>query len=264
MSKSKLQRDTWQALQAWRVWVFLGRQDIQARFRRSLLGPLWLVLNTSIFVAGAGLVYGALFSLSLGEFLPMLTVGIVVWGFIVASLTESANAFVVAEGYIKQFPYPKQIYLLRTLVVHATVLAIGLSILLALQLLLGRFHLWAWLLALPGLLILLITALAHITALAYLGARFRDLPHAASGALQVVFFITPVMFPARLLDDKNLSIIYQVNPLFYMLEIVRFPLLNNAPVAPQIYGAALVYSAIAWVIAILVARRMDARLVFTL
>jgi len=76
--------------------------------------------------------------------------------------------------------------------------------------------------------------------------------------------VTPVMCPARLLDEKNLSIVYEVNPLYYMLEIVRYPLLHNAPAAPQVYGAALAYSAIAWCTAVLVARKMDDRLVFTL
>ncbi|NJR71745.1 MAG: hypothetical protein HC782_00775 [Gammaproteobacteria bacterium] len=51
-----------------------------------------------------------------------------VWGFITQSLTEGGNAFVFAEGYIKQFIYPKQIYILRVMVNAFVPFIIGVGI----------------------------------------------------------------------------------------------------------------------------------------
>lgn len=262
--QDKLLVDSIQSFKVWRVWLFLGLQDIKARFRRSFIGPLWILLNMAFFVGGAGVVYGLMFGQPMNEFLPFLTVGFVIWGFIISSLTESGLAFINAEGYIKQFSYPKQIYLIRPLVVYTIVLLIGLFALVPVQLLFQRFYIAGWLLAIPGLLLLLLAALGHIVICAYLGTRFRDLPHAMGGLLQVLFFVTPIMFPVKLLKERHLDFVYQYNPLHYLIEVVRHPILEGESASPENYIFAGLYVVVVWVIAAIAAKRLDSRLVFLL
>ena len=95
------------AAKLWRVWVHMGLQDVKSRFRSSVLGPAWILINLAAIIASIGLIYGRLFHQPMNEFLPFLTLGRVVWSFISSSLVEGSNAFIVAEGYIKQFPFPK-------------------------------------------------------------------------------------------------------------------------------------------------------------
>lgn len=263
-SKHKLLVDTFTAIKLWRVWMFLGAQDIKARFRRSFIGPLWILLNMAFFVGGAGVVYGLMFGQPMNEFLPFLTAGFVIWGFIISSLTESGMAFINAEGYIKQFSYPKQIYLLRALVCSTTVLLIGLFALIPVQLVYQRFDLLGWLMAVPGLMLLVLAALGHITICAYVGTRFRDLPHAFNGILQVVFFVTPIMFPVKVLKERHLDFVYQYNPLHYLIEVVRYPILHGEFALMGNYIFAVAYVLTVWGIAVLVARRFDKRVVFML
>jgi ABC-type polysaccharide/polyol phosphate export permease len=262
--KEQLLSDSIHSLTVWRVWLFLGKQDIKARFRGSFIGPLWLLLNMTLFVGGVGVVYGLMFGQPMGEFLPFLTAGFIIWGFIVSSLTESGYAFISAEGYIKQFSYPKQIYLLRALVVYTMILLIGLSALIPVQIVFRRFNILGWICAGPGLILLLLAALGHIVIFAYLGVRFRDLPHAMGGVLQVLFFVTPIIFPVKLLAERKLDFVYQYNPLHYLIEIVRYPIMNGefAPVA--IYFFAAIYVVSVWIVAGLVVRRIDARVVYLL
>lgn len=264
MPKEKLISDSIKALKVWRVWFFLGTQDIKARFRRSFIGPLWIFLNIIFFVGGAGVVYGVMFGQPMADFLPFLTVGFVIWGFIVSSLTESGFAFISSEGYIKQFPYPKQIYILRPLVVYLIVLFIGLFALIPLQLFFNRFSVEGWFFAIPGFLILLLAALGHIVIFSYLGTRFRDLPHAMGGGLQVLFFVTPIMFPVKLLRERHLDFVYQYNPLHYLIDVVRHPILEGELAVSENYVIAGLYVVLVWVIATLVAKRLDSRLVFLL
>lgn len=262
--QDKLLADSIQSLKVWRVWLFLGLQDIKARFRRSFIGPLWILLNMAFFVGGAGVVYGLMFGQPMSEFLPFLTAGFVIWGFILSSLTESGLSFINSEGYIKQFSYPKQIYLIRPLVVYSIVLLIGLSALVPVQFLFQRFSIEGWILAIPGLLILLLAALGHIVICAYLGTRFRDLPHAMGGVLQVLFFVTPIMFPVKLLRERHLDFVYQYNPLHYLIDIVRHPILEGELAVSESYLFASLYVVVVWVIASVVAKRLDSRLVFLL
>jgi len=258
--KSQLLADSLASLRVWRVWLFLGTQDIKARFRRSFFGPAWIFVNMFLFVAGAGVLYGALINQPMREFLPYLVTGFALWGTIVASLTESSWSLVNAEGYIKQFCYPKQIYLLRTLVSTTIILLITLLAVVPVQLFFGRFSILGWLLAVPGFVILLLAALAHITLSGYLGVRFRDFPHAAGGMLQVAFFVTPVMFPTKVLDDRHLSVIYQLNPFYYLISVARRPILEGVPAAPETYLWACVYILVAWTVAALAARSLDSRI----
>ena len=256
--------DSWQALRVWRVWLFLGVQDVKARFKRSAIGPLWIFLHMSLFVAGAGILYGVMINQPMKILLPYLVTGFTLWAMVVSSLTESGWAFVNAEGYIKQFCYPKQIYLLRTLVSSTIIMLITLPAIIPIQLYFGSFSIVGWLLAVPGLLLLLLAALGHITVCAYLGVRFRDLPHAAGGLLQVAFFVTPVMFPAKLLQERHLALIYEVNPLYYLLEVARHPILQGELAAPEIYAFAGVYILLVWAFAGLVATSLDSRIVLLL
>ncbi len=262
--RSKLLTDSVKSFKVWRVWMFLGIQDVKLRFRRSFIGPLWIFLNLAIFVGGAGVVYGLIFGLPMKEFLPFLTAGFVIWGFIFASLSESGLAFVNAEGYIKQFSYPKQIYLMRTLVVFSTNMLIGLCVLVLLQLVLNGFFIAGWLRAIPGLLLLLLAGLGHIVICAYLGTRFRDLPHASGGILQVVFFVTPILFPVKVLRDRQLDFIYQYNPLYYLIDIVRHPLLEGSWAQPENYLIVGAYVVAVWTVGALVAHKLDPRVVYLL
>lgn len=263
-SGRQLFADALTSLRLWRVWTFLGVQDIKTRFRRSFIGPLWILLNLGIFVGAAGFVYGVMFGQPMSEFLPYVITGVVIWGFLLSSFTDAGSAFVGAEGYIKQFSYPKQIYLLRALVAYSIVLLVGFCAIMLMLIVVGRLHAMGWLLAIPGLAFLMIAALAHIVISAYLGTRFRDWPHALAGMLQVIFFITPIMYPIKILQDKHLDFVYRFNPLYYLIDIVRHPILTGSLPSIENYGFALLYVIGAWTVAIAVARKLDNRLVFLL
>jgi lipopolysaccharide transport system permease protein len=256
--------DSLSALRIWRVWLFLGLQDIKGRFRRSIIGPLWLLINLALFVVGAGVVYGLLFRQPMAEFLPFLTAGFVIWGFIVSTLTEGGHAFVNAEGYIKQFPYPKQIYILRALVGFAIIFFIGLMALAGSMLAFGNFTPLGWLFSIPGILVLFLSGLAHVTISAYWTTRFRDIPHALGGLFQVLFFVTPIMFPVSVLRERGLDFVYQFNPLHYLIDMVRHPLLKGEFAEPESYAFGLLYLLLVWVLAYFSARMLDSRVVFLL
>ena len=106
-TKPQIVADSSPSLRVWRVWLFLGVQDVKARFRRSAVGPLWILLNMSLFVVGAGVLYGVMINQPMRILLPYLVAGFSLWAIIVSSLTESAWAFVNTEGSIKPEANPK-------------------------------------------------------------------------------------------------------------------------------------------------------------
>jgi ABC-type polysaccharide/polyol phosphate export permease len=237
----------------------LGLQDIRVRFQRSLLGPVWILLNMLLFVIGAGVLYGFMIRQPMRVFLPYVCAGFSLWGFIVSSLTESAQSFIIAEGYIKQFCFPKQIYLLRMLVTSSIVLVICMSVVLIVQVVAGTFSPSGWLAVPPGLILLLLAGLGHTVVCAYLGVRFRDLPHAMGGLLQVGFFVTPVMYPVEILNERGLDFVYRLNPLHYLIDVVRFPIMKGSPAPIESYAFCLLYIVVVWGLAFLVTRGLDTK-----
>lgn len=256
--------DCRRASKLWRIWCFLGLQDIRIRFRQSRIGVTWIPINLALFVGGAGIIYGSLFGIPVNTFLPFLATGFVVWNLIALSLTESGSAFSCAEGYIRQFPLPKQIYLARSFVSQSLIFIIGLCAISLAQIFTGNFSILRWVYALPGLAILTIAVAGHITFSAYLSTRFRDLPHAFNGILQILFFVTPVIFPASLLKERGLEFAFLYNPLFYLIEIVRHPLVFGGPASFEQYAIAASYAAGACIAGALVAKQLDSRVVFLL
>src|SRR6267142_5480223 len=63
----------------WRLWLLLGMNDIRQRYQRSRIGQFWITLSMLVSIVALGGVYSYLFRMSLRDYLPSLTLGIVVW-----------------------------------------------------------------------------------------------------------------------------------------------------------------------------------------
>jgi len=220
-------RDVWRSARLWHIWTRLGVQDIRLRYRRSAIGPAWVFVNLAVLVLAIGFIYANLLGQDPAGFIPYLTVGLVMWGYLTNSIVEGGNAFVNSEGYIKQISLPIYVYVFRAFV------AVGLNTLITL----GAFVIVAilyhvpislgTLLVVPGLLLVMIASLMLVTIFAHLNTRFRDVAHMASVGMQVLFYVTPVIFPADLLRRRrNLSYVIELNPMYHLIEVVRRPLLT--------------------------------------
>ncbi len=91
---------------AWRIWMILGWDDIRQRYRRSVLGPFWITLSMGMFILLLGIIYSRLFHTDLATYMPYLSVGYIVWGFISQITNESCMAFQEGARIIKQIKLP--------------------------------------------------------------------------------------------------------------------------------------------------------------
>jgi lipopolysaccharide transport system permease protein len=102
------------------------------------------------------------------------------------------------------------------------------------------------------------------TFLAYIGTRFRDLPHALGLILQALWFVSPIYFDAQIFRNGGLHALVDYNPIYHILQIVRAPLLQGHwPTAENFaYCAAtfVVTSILAWQLG----RRAEEKMIFYL
>jgi lipopolysaccharide transport system permease protein len=231
-------RDIVDGVALWPLWGKLGWNDILQRYRRSLLGPLWLTASMAIMVVALGVVYAQIFKIALGDFMPFLCLGLLIWGFISSALTESGALFVGSESYIKQIRLPYSFYVYRfvwsKIIIFAHNLVIYFGILLYFHIRPGT----ALLCAIPGFLFLVLNAALSTLYLGLISARFRDIPQIVASVVQIVFFVTPIMWKLDLLGTY--SALAMLNPFYHLIEIVRAPLLGELPSAENYLAVALI------------------------
>jgi ABC-type polysaccharide/polyol phosphate export permease len=96
---------------------------------------------------------------------------------------------------------------------------------------------------------------------AVLNARFRDVSQLVETALQITVFATPIMWPISAIGDRRY--IADVNPMYHLIELARAPLLGAAPSALS-WGVALAAAVAGLLLAVLLLRRVERRIVYWL
>lgn len=252
------------ALRLWPVWIRLGVWDVRRRFTRSSLGVAWIFLNLAITLTAIGFIYTNLLGQDVRSFMPLLAAGLVIWGYITSSIIEGGNAFVASEGYIKQIGLPIFIYVLRSFVSGTFVFLLSFLAYVVVALVFRVPFGWGTLWALPGVLLLALVALLLTAIFATLNARFRDLGHLATAGMLVLFYVTPVIWPAEILRERGLGMVVDANPLYHLLEVVRRPLLAAHPASPLNYAFVMGLIGVLAIAFIIVGRRYLHRVVYFL
>lgn len=246
-------------------WMSLVRLDLRTRYRGSVLGMGWSLLQPICFTTVICVVFATVFQVEIQQFGPYLMCGLSLWNFIVHSTLQGAMCFRLGEPYIRQHPAPLAIYPLRTMLGGAFHLmlsllaAIGLTVILQ-----GLPDLWTLLSFLPslGLLLLLGWSLAVLSGV--LAVFFPDTRHLSEVGLQILFYATPIMYPREVLAQSGFGKILQYNPLSSLLAGVRDPIVyGHLPTGNQLLAAFLVTAAMFLASACTLAR-LEKRVIFYL
>ncbi|MFM8273824.1 MAG: ABC transporter permease [Gemmata sp.] len=210
----------------------LVKLDLRLRYRRSVLGVGWSLLNPIAMTA----VFTVVFSNLFGNDDPIgyaayALAGLAVWGFLRDAATLGSKAFLTNEVYIRQSPMPYTVYTLRTVLGQAIHACLAVLVVVTVQAFLkGDVGALAGLvLALPGLLLALIAAWAVATIGAFVTAFFHDMSHILEVAAQLGFFLTPIMYRRSLFDSRGLGWVVDINPANLYISLIRDPILAGAP-----------------------------------
>jgi lipopolysaccharide transport system permease protein len=211
-------------------WLLLqwARRDFNVRYRQSLLGPVWSIVQPAMLL----LFYGLLFVQALGvesdrgPYLVFAWCGLTAWTFFSSALSGGSSSLLNAQSILSKVYFPREIIPLGGVLVAAVDLAISTSVLL---LLIGVFGV-GYHLSLMGLIPLYLILVLFVGALTVFGATLasfgRDLLHALPLLLQLAFIATPVMYPTRLVPARY-AWIHQANPIALVIEQVRRVVLDG-------------------------------------
>ncbi len=223
-------KDLTEGFKQWRIWFMLAYQDIKIRYRRSVLGPFWITLSMAITVYSMGYLYSHLFHMELQNYFPFLVGGMLAWGFISNTITDLVETLTMEENKIKQIKLPYSLYINKVIARNFIIFVHNLPILFPILLIFhetAKINLCS-LMLIPGLILFYINALSYGLTLAMIGARFRDVTQIIKSLVQVVFFVTPVMWNPEILPPAK-RFIANLNPFYAFIEFIRCPLIGTMP-----------------------------------
>ncbi len=245
------------------LWLQLGWQDIKQRYRRSTLGPLWITIATGVMALALGLLYSMLFQIEIREFLPHVTVGFIVWGFISGCVKDGANVFIENEGLIKQLPSALSVHVYRLVWRQLLFFAHNIVIWVLLVIIFRIPLTWQTLLAVPAMLLLVLNGVWVTMLFGIIATRFRDVAPLLEALVQLLFYVTPIVWTTQTLKEQGgevaqRALLAEINPLYHYLEIVRAPMIDQ-PVAAYHWGIVGICTLIGLGITLLAMRQMRFR-----
>jgi lipopolysaccharide transport system permease protein len=244
----------------WRYRELLGIlvwRDVKIRYKQTLLGGLWAVLQPLI----ATIIFGAVFARVTnmkgdGSPYPLFVfAGLIPWTFFANAIGIASNSLVGSEQMIRKIYFP------RVLVPLGMILALGLDMLISLGFMAILMVYYRWpvspaLLWLPFMMFgTLVVATALGLVLSAWNVQYRDVKYVVPFATQMGFFLTPVLYPAGQAAPK-LRTLLALNPMSGLVEGFRYALLGS-PVSWTLVWSSSVMSLLFFVVALYVFRRME-------
>lgn len=226
-------QDFREAVSAHRLWFYMANNDIRLRYRGSTLGPFWITLTMMIFIGALGIVFSRLFKQELNEYIPYLTCGTLIWTFISTIINESTEIFLSSKEFIEGMRMPYFVFIFRminrNLLVFFHNFIVYVLVLVFFDIHVNLSIFWA----IPGLMLVTANLAGLSVILSLLGTRFRDLPPIITAITTIIFFISPINWQSKLIGEN--SLIVRLNPVSYLLDLVRTPLLGAAPHSSSIW-----------------------------
>lgn len=261
--RQKAYVDFVQGFKMWRVWMLLAWQDINIRYRRSVLGPLWITLSMAITVYSMGFLYARLFHMSLETYFPYLVSGMLGWGLIQSIISEGVDIFVSSASLIRQVKLPYMFHIHRMCIRNFIVAGHNILVMFPIYLFFKIPFQWTLLpVWIFNVLVVYFSATLFANILGLICARYRDMGQIVKSILQVLFFLTPVMWNPSLLSPQYQKWVL-LSPIYDFIELIRQPMIGAYPSLEE-YAMVAVFTLLGIGINILLFVRYRSRIVYWL
>lgn len=243
----------------------LVKYDLNTRYQRSVLGMAWSLIQPIGMTIVLCTVFHRLFNVNIRDFGPFLLAGLAFWTFFTTSVLTGCQCFFQAEPYMRQYPAPAAIYPLRAVLGASfhMIMALGIVIILT-WVMKGVNNLQTLPILLPTLLVLLLFGWSVATLAALANTHFPDSQHLVDLAMQALFYLTPIIYPPEILNDRGLGWLVKFNPVASILELVRAPILQGKLPSVTAVNTALILTGLFFGIACLALTKVQKQLVFKL
>jgi ABC-type polysaccharide/polyol phosphate export permease len=216
-----------------KIWFYLAWIDVLNQYRRSLLGPFWILLSLIIFSTALSSVYSGLFDIAFKQYITYVTTGMIAWQWASAILVNTGTIYTANTGLLKDYPTDKAYFIWSHVTSQIIVFFHQLPLVVVFYLL-GLLHLsWNILYLIPSLILVFAINLGVGAIFAVAVNRYRDLNRILGSLTMIIMMTTPIFWMPSSLASSH-TLIYEMNPFYYIIEVIRDPLMGK-PANPHIY-----------------------------
>ncbi|HEY4494602.1 MAG TPA: ABC transporter permease [Candidatus Paceibacterota bacterium] len=210
---------------------FFTWRDLKVRYKQTLIGVLWAILQPLITMVVFTVFFAKLAHIpSDGVPYPIFVyVGLLFWQFFSSALSETSNTLIANQSIITKVYFPRLILPLSAVLTKFVDFAIASIILIGLMIYYGYVpHLSGFFLIPLLLLITFMISVGSGLCLASINVKYRDVRYALPFFIQILLFITPVIYPASIAGQY--SWVLALNPMTGVIQSARAALLGTTPI----------------------------------
>ncbi len=247
----------------WVTFSFV-RSTLLLRYRRSILGFFWSLLNPILNYIVVGMVFYLLSrGLTPNYFVYMFT-GSAIFNLISVTTNASPLIMISNEHYIKKIYLPKTLFIANTILFELVNFIFSLLALLILGLIWGKLSLSWSLLSIPFVLFFILLLNFGIASfLSVTTVFFRDFIHITPIVTQATFFATPILYTLELIPPQYQSLM-KFNPFFHVVKCFREPLYSGELAGPINYAVLILGSLTVFFLGFWVLKKNENKIVFRL
>jgi len=233
------------------LWA-MTEKEIKARYKRAIFGFLWVILNPVLQM----IIIGAIFSffIKIPNYFLFLFSGLLPWQFFSLSLSKTTPSIVNERSLLQKAKFPIEAIPISIILANFLHLAVSFMIFLFILFLVVGPSIVSLFLATLALIWLLVLTIGLSLLTASLNVKYRDINFFVQTLLILWFYTTPVLYNLALVP-QSLSLLFTLNPLTSIFEMLHYSLLNQGVIQPRIVAMNAMLTLVVVLMGILVFKR---------
>ncbi|MCL4562639.1 MAG: ABC transporter permease [Chloroflexi bacterium] len=234
-------------IQYWDLVVQFVSRSIKTRYKRSVLGVFWTMLNPLMTMVVLTLVFSNVFRFPIQNYPVYILSGLTIWNFFSAASKQAMGEMFYSGGLLNRIYIPKSVFVVSAVATGMVNLGLSFVVLLGIALILG-VQVNFTLLVLPiSILIATLFTFGIGLVLATAAVYFSDIMPFYDVILMVWFYATPVFYPADIIPAQW-AWVFKLNPMVYIVDIFRQPIFQGTIPSLHQWVIALAVSLVAFFI----------------
>lgn len=234
--------------------------DIKARYRGSVLGFLWTLLNPILLMAVLAVVFSRFARIDEASYPLFLLSALMTWNFVAQSIDQSLNTLIQNRGLFDKIYIPKLVFPISVVLSNLVNFSFSLVAYLVIAVIFHEVPL-TFPLVIPLLVILLLLASGAAMVMSTVNVFFRDFSHLTSVLLRALFYLTPIIYPPELLGPGARPYL-QANPAYYPVMIARDVMYRGQIPTLELWGVGLAVSVAVFLLGLRVFTSAQGRFIY--
>ncbi len=240
------------------LWL-LTKKEITLKYKRTSLGMLWSLLNPIFSAIVLFIAFKIIMRFEMEDYTLFLLAALFPFNWFSASIVMSTGTLTGNVSLIKKVVFPKHFLIVATVTGQLLTLILSIPILIALVYYYGKTPSLNWLIGIPMLILIQFLVTMGISfIISMINAYFRDMEYIVGVGLNMLFWITPILYPLSAVPEEY-QYFLAINPLSFLISAWRDLFLSNIINWPNI-GISLIAAIIVFLIGLWVFNKLDKRL----